>query len=67
MRKVTVIGAGNVGATIAYTLAVEGVANEIVIIDIKKEKAEGEAAEKPEKKKTTRKKAADKAEEKPAE
>ena len=43
MRKVTVIGAGNVGATIAYTLAVEGVANEIVIIDIKKEKAEGEA------------------------
>ena len=43
MRKVTIIGAGNVGATIAYTLAVEGVANEIVIIDIKKEKAEGEA------------------------
>lgn len=43
MRKVTVIGAGNVGATVAYTLAVEGVANEIVIIDIKKEKAEGEA------------------------
>ncbi len=43
MRKVTIIGAGNVGATIAYTLAVEGVANDIVIIDIKKEKAEGEA------------------------
>ena len=41
--EVTIIGAGNVGATIAYTLAVEGVANEIVIIDIKKEKAEGEA------------------------
>ena len=43
MRKVTIIGAGNVGATIAYTLAVEGVANEIVIIDINKDKAEGEA------------------------
>lgn len=43
MRKITIIGAGNVGATIAYTLAVEGVANEILIIDIKKEKAEGEA------------------------
>ena len=43
MRKITIIGAGNVGATIAYTLAVESVANEIVIIDIKKEKAEGEA------------------------
>ena len=42
MRKVTIIGAGNVGATIAYTLAVEGVANEIVIIDIKQDKAEGE-------------------------
>ena len=36
MRKVTIIGAGNVGATIAYTLSVEGVANEIVIIDINK-------------------------------
>ena len=43
MRKITIIGAGNVGATIAYTLALEGVANEIVIIDIKAEKAEGEA------------------------
>ena len=43
MRKVTIIGAGNVGATIAYTLSVEGVANEIVIIDINKDKAEGEA------------------------
>jgi L-lactate dehydrogenase len=42
MRKVTIIGAGNVGATIAYTLATQGVANKIVMIDIKKEKAEGE-------------------------
>ena len=43
MRTVTVIGAGNVGATIAYTLAVEGMANEIVMIDIRTDKAEGEA------------------------
>ena len=43
LRKVTIIGAGNVGATIAYTLAIEGIANEIVIIDIKTDKAEGEA------------------------
>ncbi len=43
MRKVTIIGAGNVGATIAYALAIEGVANEILIIDIRKEKADGEA------------------------
>ena len=43
MRKVTIIGAGNVGATIAYTLAVNGIANEILLIDIKTDKAEGEA------------------------
>ncbi len=43
MRKVTIIGAGNVGATIAYTLAVNGIANEVVMIDIKTEKAQGEA------------------------
>ena len=42
-RKVTVIGAGNVGATVAYTMAVQGTANEIVIVDIAKKKAEGEA------------------------
>ncbi len=43
MSKITVIGAGSVGATIAYTLAVNGIANEIVLIDINKEKALGEA------------------------
>lgn len=43
MRKITIIGAGNVGSTIAYTLAVEGMANEIVMIDIRTDKAEGEA------------------------
>jgi len=43
MSKVTVIGAGSVGATIAYTLAIKGIANEIVMIDIKNEKAIGEA------------------------
>ena len=43
MRKVTVIGAGNVGATIAYTLAVEGFVNEVLLIDIRAEKAAGEA------------------------
>lgn len=41
--KVTVIGAGSVGATIAYTLMVRGVASEIVMIDINEEKALGEA------------------------
>ena len=42
-RKVTVIGAGNVGSTVAYTIAVQGTANEIVIVDVAKNKAEGEA------------------------
>ncbi len=42
-KKVTILGAGNVGATIAYTLAIKGVCSEIVLIDINKEKCEGEA------------------------
>lgn len=42
-KKITILGAGNVGATIAYTLTIEGYANEIVLIDIKNEKAKGEA------------------------
>lgn len=37
-NKITIIGAGNVGSTIAYTMAVKGVAAEIVMIDINKEK-----------------------------
>lgn len=41
-RKVTVIGAGNVGATIAYTLSLGDIASQIVLIDINKDKAEGE-------------------------
>ncbi len=41
-RKITVIGAGNVGATIAYTLSLGNIASEIVLIDINKEKVEGE-------------------------
>lgn len=41
-RKVAIIGAGNVGATIAYTLAVSGNASEIVMIDINEKKALGE-------------------------
>lgn len=40
--KATIIGAGNVGATIAYTLALKMIVQEIVIIDANKEKAEGE-------------------------
>src|SRR5687767_5803222 len=41
--KVTVVGAGNVGATCADVLAYREVANEIVLIDIKEGFAEGKA------------------------
>ena len=40
--KITIIGAGSVGSTIAYTLSMSDLASEIVLIDIKKQKAEGE-------------------------
>ena len=42
-KKVTSIGAGSVGSTIAYTMAVNGIATEIVMIDINEAKAMGEA------------------------
>lgn len=42
-RKISILGAGNVGATIAYSLALQGTASEILLVDINKEKAEGEA------------------------
>ena len=43
MSKISVIGAGSVGATIANDLMIQGVATEIVLVDINKTKAEGEA------------------------
>ena len=43
MIKVSIIGTGSVGSTIAYSLAIMGVASEIVLIDINQEKALGEA------------------------
>ena len=43
MNKITIIGTGSVGSTIAYTLAIEGIASEIVMIDLNTEKALGEA------------------------
>ena len=42
-KKITILGAGNVGASIAYTLTINGQASEIVLIDINTKKAEGEA------------------------
>ncbi len=42
-RKVAIIGAGYVGSSIAYALALRDVAREIVLIDINLEKTDGEA------------------------
>jgi len=41
--KIVVIGAGNVGATVAYTLLLNNLCNEIVKVDVAKDKASGEA------------------------
>ncbi|MDR1762854.1 MAG: malate dehydrogenase [Dysgonamonadaceae bacterium] len=43
MSKVTVIGAGNVGATVANVLAFKQIASEVVMLDVKEGVAEGKA------------------------
>lgn len=42
-QKCAIIGCGNVGATTAYTLLQSGLISELVLIDLDKKKAEGEA------------------------
>ena len=42
-RKVAIIGAGFVGASIAYALTIRDLASEIILVDIDKKKASGEA------------------------
>lgn len=42
-RKIAVVGVGAVGATTAFTLAVSGLASELVLVDVDRDKAEGEA------------------------
>ena len=42
-RKVAIIGSGFVGASIAYALTIRDLASEIVLVDIEKDKAHGEA------------------------
>ena len=43
MSKVTIIGAGSVGSAIANNMVTMGIATEIVLIDVNREKAFGEA------------------------
>ena len=45
LRKCAVIGCGNVGATTAFSLMKSGLFSEIVLIDINRERARGEAAD----------------------
>ena len=42
-KKISIIGAGNVGSTIAYTLMQQGTCSEILLVDINRDKAEGES------------------------
>lgn len=42
-KKITIIGAGSVGATTAFALLTRGAASEIILIDVNREKALGEA------------------------
>ena len=42
-RRVVVVGTGFVGTSIAYSMINQGITNELVLIDVNKEKAEGEA------------------------
>ena len=41
--KISVVGAGRVGSTFAYTLAASGMVREIVLVDADRDRAEGEA------------------------
>lgn len=42
-RKVTIVGAGAVGSTFAYALAIDGAADEIVLVDKQEDLAKGQA------------------------
>ncbi len=41
--KIAIVGVGAVGSTYAYTLLLSGLASEIVLVDVNRERAEGEA------------------------
>lgn len=45
MTKVSIIGAGNVGATCAEVIAYRSIASEVVLLDIKEKLAEGKATD----------------------
>jgi len=45
MNKITVIGVGNLGSCVAYEIANRGLAEELVLVDVYRELAEGNAAD----------------------
>jgi len=40
-RKVVIVGAGQVGATFAFSLMISGLATSIVLVDLSPDRAEG--------------------------
>ena len=40
-KKISILGSGRVGSSIAYSLILEGLCSEIVLVDIAKELAQG--------------------------
>nr|MDD4475144.1 L-lactate dehydrogenase [Eubacteriales bacterium] len=42
-KKISILGVGNVGASTAFSLTLSGIASQIVLVDINKAKAQGEA------------------------
>ena len=42
-KKISILGSGRVGSSIAYSLILEGLCSEIVLVDIAKELAQGES------------------------
>lgn len=43
IMKIGIVGTGYVGATVAYTLVLQGIASELVLIDANRDKAKGES------------------------
>lgn len=42
-RKIAIVGCGMVGATSAFALMEQGLFSELVLVDVNRERAEGEA------------------------
>lgn len=42
-RKIAVVGVGSVGASVAYAMVISGLVNELALVDLDRDRAEGEA------------------------